>query len=252
MKKNLFFISFLVLLAGCRGKSADRIGEIEMTKIYNVVILDRSGSMAPLREVAVNGYNEILKVIRQAQVDNGLVQQNLVSLTLFNTNVTNVYDCDTINNIENLLYANYRPWGGTAMLDAIGQTLSELKLQLESLQNATAVVTIISDGEENSSQLYSVDRISQMIDELKQQGVMFVFMGTNQNVETVSSMLHIDNYRFFEYSSEGLNNAWEQDTKASADYYQRMSEYNHQTRNMTREERNAFYQQKNQQDGWFK
>ncbi|MBR2265214.1 MAG: hypothetical protein IJ882_00830, partial [Paludibacteraceae bacterium] len=122
-------------------------------------------------------------------------------------------------NVSNLLWDNYVPYGGTAMWDAIGISLTNLKTKLDSLENATAVVTIISDGEENSSYRYNCQQVASLIDELKKQGVMFVFMGTNQNVQQTAASLHIDEYKSFPYTIEGMKDAWKRGMKASAGYY---------------------------------
>lgn len=250
--RTIATILLALVCTGCAKKSTQTSEEnVEVTKIYNLVILDRSGSMMPLREVAVQGYNETLDVIRAAQQQYNLEQQNLVTLTLFNHLVTDVYDCDTVQNIPNLLLDEYIPLGGTAMLDAIGISLTKLRNKLDSLQNATAVVTIISDGEENYSSIYKYKDIAAMVDTLKNQGVMFVFIGTNQNVQQTAEALHIDDYKIFEYSTEGMKRAWESGMKASADYYDRMSQYNKDTRNMSKEERNRYYRDRNAEDGWF-
>ncbi len=254
MKRFILFLLATMCLADCAKRSNQSTTDenVEVTKIYNLVILDRSGSMTPLREVAVQGYNETLNVIRNAQKQYGLEQQNLVTLTLFNHEITNVFDCDTIQNMSNLLLTEYNPIGATAMLDAIGVSLTKLKNKMDNLQNATAVVTIISDGEENSSKKYKYKDVAKLIDKLKEQGVMFVFMGTNQNVEMVSSALHIDDYKVFEYSIKGMKDAWKSGMNASSNYYDRMSQYNKDTRNMSKEERNRYYRDRNQEDGWFK
>ena len=252
MKRSILFLLAILCLAGCAKRSNQSTTDenVEVTKIYNLVILDRSGSMTPLREVAVQGYNETLDVIRAAQQQYDLEQQNLITLALFNTEVTNVFDCDTIQNVPNLLWDNYVPYGGTAMWDAIGISLTNLKTKLDSLENATAVVTIISDGEENSSYRYSCKQVASLIDELKNQGVMFVFMGTNQNVQQTAEALHIDEYKSFPYTVEGMKDAWKRGMKSSADYYDRMSQYNKDTRNMSKEERNNYYRDRNKENGW--
>ncbi len=256
MKKSILFLLAILCLAGCAKRSnqsnlSTTDENVEVTKIYNLVILDRSGSMTPLREVAVQGYNETLDVIRNAQQQYNLEQQNLVTLTLFNHFVTDVYDCDTVQDLPNLLMQDYRPDGMTAMFDAIGLSLSKLQRKLNKLENATAVVTIISDGLENASHIYSLGRVAKLIDSMKNQGVMFVFMGTNQNVQQVASALHIDEYRYFEYSTAGMKDAWEHSMNASADYYDRMSQYNKDTHGMTKKARNEYYRNRNQEDGWF-
>ena len=256
--KSKFLLSLLsvFVLLGCAKQQSQTTQttdeNVDVVKIYNIVILDRSASMSPLREAAVQGYNGILEVVRNAQAQNALVQQNYITLSFFNDSVTNVFDCDTIRNIPDLLLDDYRPIGNTALLDAIGISLDSLKIKLDSLENATAVVTIISDGLENASKRYSIFAVTDRTDALKEHGVMFVFMGTNQNVAQTAASLHIDNYRVFEYTAEGMKEAWQSGIDASADYYERMSQYNKDTKGMSKQERNDYYRARNKEDGWFK
>lgn len=250
--KTITAILLALVCTGCAKKATQTSEEnVDVTKIYNLVILDRSGSMTPLREAAIKGYNETLDVVRKAQQQYGLEQQNLITLTLFNNIVTDVYNCDTVQSIPNLLARDYQPDGMTAMLDAIGFSLMRLQKKLNKLENATAVVTIISDGMENASHLYSLDQVVKLIDQLKEQGVMFVFMGTNQNVAMTAAALHIDDYKAFTYTTEGMKDAWQSGIKASADYYDRMSQYNKDTKGMSRKDRNSYYRDRNKEDGWF-
>ena len=249
----LLLILSVFVLFGCAKQYAQTTDEnVDVVKIYNIVILDRSASMYPLRGAAVQGYNGILEVVRNAQEQNALVQQNYITLSFFNDSVTNVFDCDTVQSIPDLLLDDYRPQGNTALWEAIGVSLDSLKIKLDSLENATAVVTIISDGLENASKHYSIYAVADRIDALKGQGVMFVFMGTNQDVAQTAASLHIDNYRVFEYTAEGMKEAWQSGINASADYYERMSQYNKDTKGMSKQERNDYYRDRNAEDGWFK
>ena len=249
----LLLILSVFVLFGCAKQYAQTTDEnVDVVKIYNIVILDRSASMYPLRGAAVQGYNGILEVVRNAQEQNALVQQNYITLSFFNDSVTNVFDCDTVQSIPDLLLDDYRPQGNTALWDAVGVSLDSLKIKLDSLENATAVVTIISDGLENASKHYSIYAVADRIDALKGQGVMFVFMGTNQDVAQTAASLHIDNYRVFEYTAEGMKEAWQSGINASADYYERMSQYNKDTKGMSKQERNDYYRDRNAEDGWFK
>jgi hypothetical protein len=251
--KLLLCLVSILTSAGCAKQQSQTTDEnVDVVKIYNIVILDRSASMSPLREAAVQGYNGILEVVRNAQEQNALAQQNYITLSFFNDSVTNVFDCDTIQSISDLLLDDYRPQGNTALWDAIGVSLDSLKTKLDSLENATAVVTIISDGLENASKHYSIYAVADRIDALKGQGVMFVFMGTNQDVTQTAASLHIDNFRVFEYTAEGMKKAWQSGIDASADYYERMSQYNKDTKGMSKQERNDYYSDRNKEDGWFK
>ena len=55
------------------------------TRIYNLIILDKSGSMSSIREAALNGCNEVLSGIKSAAVQHAETQEHFVSLMLFDT-----------------------------------------------------------------------------------------------------------------------------------------------------------------------
>ena len=101
MKKIFIILCIFIICIGCAKQTSHEEGPA--TNIYNLVILDCSGSMQPLCEAAIQGYNETLDVIRYAQEQYGIEQQNLVSLVLFNFDITKVFDCDTVQNMPNLL-----------------------------------------------------------------------------------------------------------------------------------------------------
>ena len=49
-----------------------------------------------------------------------------------------------------------------------------------------------------------------------------------------------------------MKEAWQSGIDASADYYERMSQYNKDTKGMSKQERNDYYRARNKEDGWFK
>ena len=53
------------------------------TQVYNLVILDKSGSMEPILKEAIDGYNETLGSIRAAQLKHMDSQNHFVSLAAF-------------------------------------------------------------------------------------------------------------------------------------------------------------------------
>lgn len=63
------------------------------TQVYNLVILDKSGSMESIRKEAVDGYNETLGTIRAAQLKHLDTQDHFVSLAAFcGCGVEMIYD----------------------------------------------------------------------------------------------------------------------------------------------------------------
>ncbi|MDE7357688.1 MAG: hypothetical protein K2M74_04555, partial [Bacteroidales bacterium] len=63
------------------------------TQVYNLVILDKSGSMEDIRKEAIDGYNETLGTIRGAQRKYKDTQEHFVSLAVFcNCGIDMIYD----------------------------------------------------------------------------------------------------------------------------------------------------------------
>jgi hypothetical protein len=227
-------------------------------EIYNLLILDGSGSMLQLRKAARIGYNQTLNAIREAQKAYASEQQHFASFVVFNNDVTKVFENESIVKVKNLNMSQYIPDGCTAMFDAIGMSLSELKKHLNAKQTTVAVVTIISDGMENASKEYDLEKVVSLIEEFKDMGCTINFMGPSYKIldrltyaEHMSKELHIDNYLAFEYTDEGFRDAWDRQSNAFRDYYGRIRDYEYEVRNMSEKERREYYRRKSQEDKFY-
>ena len=87
--------------------------------------------------------------------------------------------------------------------DAIGMTLSDLEAVAATHEDATAVVTIITDGYENASREFSAKAIKALIEAYKQEGWMFAYIGADHDVESVAFNLSIDNTMAWSKTEEG-------------------------------------------------
>lgn len=183
------------------------------TTVFNLIILDESGSMQALTEQTVSGCNETLNVIRSLEKKHGETQRNLVSIYLFQSNPNNPshYICKNvpIGKVGDIGNESYRPWGGTPLLDAVGSTLVDLRAVASTHEDSTGVVTIITDGMENSSTQFSYEMVAKLISEMKEMGWTFNFIGANIDVDAVANKMHIDNSRAFEASRKGTKDMWD-------------------------------------------
>lgn len=57
--------------------------DTKKTQVFNVIILDRSGSMGCIRRAAVDGFNETLSGIKKAQENFADTQDHYVTLVTF-------------------------------------------------------------------------------------------------------------------------------------------------------------------------
>ncbi len=195
------------------------------TSIYNVIIIDQSGSMDFIKKQAMSGYNETIQMIKSAQKEFEKSQEQFVTLALFNSeDINTVYDAVPCYKAEELNDKTFRPYGGTPLYDAIGITLSKFRYSLPREKKYKVLVTIITDGEENSSKEYSGMMISNMIQELSSKGWVFTYIGANQDVEKVATTISITNVMQFETSEAGTQEMFETERSNRKRWYGRVAD----------------------------
>lgn len=173
--------------------------------IYNVIILDESGSMSSIYKETLSSMNEVLSGIRKNQ-EEFPDQKNFVTIVTFEGSgmkgIKMRRDRVPIESIANFTEADYRPGGCTPLYDAMGKTLNEL----EGLVHADdrVMATVITDGYENASEEYSGKTIKTLMDRLRGKGWTMAYIGANQDAVEVARDLHIDNALNFCATREGV------------------------------------------------
>ena len=212
----------------------------EKTKIYNVVILDQSSSMSCIKPGVISGFNEVLSGIVEAQQKYADTQEHYVTLTVFDNVMSYLHNRVAVDIVAPLTDVTYRPNGCTALYDAMGQTLLELETHFDKEEDAVAIVTVITDGEENVSRRFSGPQIYSIVERLKEKGWTFAFMGTNQDVMAVAKSLNIDHARAFDYSAAGMHASARTDRDAKMRMFEEFSSIHCFTANLSKEERQRY------------
>lgn len=181
---------------------------MEKTTVFNLIILDESGSMSSATNSTIAGCNEVINVAKGLQEAHADTQRSFMSIYAFqgeNPNRPSRYICKNIptEQARHITGDDYEPWGNTPLYDAIGSTLVDLKAIAETHEDSTAIVTIITDGYENASRQYTHEKVRALISQLKELGWTINFIGANIDVERVSASLNIDNSMSFSSDSEG-------------------------------------------------
>src|SRR5512133_1529351 len=91
------------------------------------VILDRSGSMEPCQQAAIDGFNQFL--VDQQKVE-GLAKLTLV---MFDDEYLVPVSSVPVQEVLPLTHETFVPRNCTALLDAIGQTIDDLGHRLSAL-----------------------------------------------------------------------------------------------------------------------
>lgn len=173
-----------------------------------VCVVDRSGSMAGIREDAVGGFNAFLESQKKHPGEARL------TLVLFDHEYGLLHEGVDMQNVPPLDGDTYVPRGMTALLDAIGRTVDDVGKRLaatpESERPAKVIVSILTDGLENASRDYGNLRVAAMIEHQREKyNWEFIFLAANQDAFATAERLSIrrEDAIPYEASSEGIREA---------------------------------------------
>ena len=219
--------------------------KLAKTQVFNVIILDKSGSMESIRQAAIDGFNETLAGIKKAQERFSDTQDHFVSLQTFcDCEKKYVFDKVPVADAHKLTQADYEPCCCTPLYDAMGFTLTSMRNYVKKQEDAVVVVTIITDGYENASKEYTGAAIKKLVEELKGEGWTFTYMGANQDSVEVAFNLSIRNSRNFEATSSGTARVMAKDTSTRMNFFSRLARFKEDADGcaaMPSEERRAHY-----------
>lgn len=182
------------------------------TTVFNLIVLDESGSMSHLTEQTISGCNETINVAKSQAEKNGDVFRSLMSVYAFQdggpVKSRYIMKNEDVLKARHISDEDYRPWGNTPLLDAVGATLTELKTVAATHEDATGVITIITDGMENSSTHYSWQDVANLISQFKEMGWTVNLIGANIDVDAMAKRMNIDNRMAFKASKQGSAAMW--------------------------------------------
>ncbi len=172
----------------------------DLTEI--VLIADRSGSMDKLLDETVGGLNNFV------QTQKNLPGQANFTLVTFDDMYERPIDRKSIQDVPEITQAMVMPRGMTALLDAIGRTITYIGEQLantpEENRPSKIIFGILTDGQENASKEFvpttqeivsGVKKSQKIFDMITHQREKynweFVFLAANQDAFETSAGLGI-------------------------------------------------------------
>lgn len=143
------------------------------------VILDRTGSMAAIRDDVIGGFNTFLAT-QQAAPDPA-------TLTLVQFDSSDPYELvhavSPVAAVPPLTRATYVPRASTPLYDAVGRGILELDAHLAGLPEAERpgkiVFVIVTDGQENASREFDRARVLALIEAARARDWEFVFLSAD-------------------------------------------------------------------------
>ena len=192
-------------------------------RVFNLIILDESGSMSTIAKQAVSGLNETFQTIRNAQKEHQ-EQQHFISFVTFNSaKIRTVMNRQAVSVDKKMKWTDYKPDDCTPLFDAMGRSLNDLKNHVS--DEDVVLVTIITDGYENASREYSGRDIKNLVAELKKRGWVFAYIGTNQDVDAVADDMGIRSRMCYDYSPRGAECMFEEERTSKRRFFDRLASH---------------------------
>lgn len=156
-----------------------------------VCILDRSGSMHALVTDTIGGYNSFLA---EQKKKNARAE---VITVLFDSEYEKLVDTVPLADAPVMTDKDYYARGMTALLDAVGRTVSDTLGQMEKKgicpEKRKVLFLIMTDGQENSSKEYNKQTVKALVNMTKEKYHWnYVFMGANIDSVAEAGAIGID------------------------------------------------------------
>ncbi|MCY7363607.1 MAG: VWA domain-containing protein [Ignavibacteria bacterium] len=162
-------------------------------KVYNLIILDESGSMESIKSNIISGFNEVIQTIKNME-KKFPEQEHFISFITFNgTGIKTILKNQPVKKAAELNEKMYKPNSLTPLFDAIGTGINNLRNKIENEKNCDVLVTILTDGLENASKEYSGKQIKELIEILKMNNWTFTYIGTDHDIDKVADSISINN-----------------------------------------------------------
>lgn len=173
-----------------------------------VFVLDDSGSMQDCRQATISGYNEFLQLQKEDAKKTGI--PTFVSLYKFDgRNVNSVFSRVSVEEVEGLNEKTYNPQGMTNLYDAIGGVMMQINTQLTANKKEdrdSVIITILTDGHENSSRTFDNTNIKQMVEKAEGKNWGFMFLGANIDAFAAGSSLGFNSNNTMQYDTASMGN----------------------------------------------
>lgn len=191
------------------GQSAGKNRSDDPMKVW--LLLDRSGSMSPLRRAVVAETNRLLNEQREQKGDCRITLAQFDSEEPFEL----IINDEPVADVRPLRGADYLPHAMTPLFDAIGSLVARADERIrrrrqEGQPEEDQTLIILTDGLENASREFTGAQIAALLDARKEKGWAIVYLGANQDALAEADRIGVDQRSAsnFQATDDGLSRAY--------------------------------------------
>ena len=183
-----------------------------------VAIIDRSGSMSGKEADTIGGINSTIEELKSNK-SNEIIK---FSVKFFDHQEYIKIRSLDIENVRPLNVKDLMPRGQTALLDAMGSTISFFinKKMGDPSSYDSCIIYIATDGHENCSRKFTNENIKNLIEQAKKFSIEILYFGANQDAILEASKFGLDATQAMNYSenTENVESAYRSAARAAKRY----------------------------------
>jgi len=171
-----------------------------------ITLIDRSGSMAPIANDVIGGFNTFI----DEQIRNGAdARMTIVQFDTQDPQDVTIWGAP-LPEITHLDSQSFVPRGGTPLLDAtgllIGRTMVDQAARIAAgLQAEDIIFVTITDGEENESHEFNLAQIRELIEKRAQEGWSFIYLSAGLDAYADAAQMGIHSGDTQQWKRDGKN-----------------------------------------------
>lgn len=190
-------------------------------KIYNLIILDESGSMQSIKKATIDGFNELVQNIKGIEKQFP-EQEHFITFVTFNgLGIKTHLNKQPVAGLSQIDENSFNPNSLTPLYDAIGLSTLSLFNEIKNQSNTSVLVTILTDGMENDSKEFDHKKVKKIIEDLKKHDWTFTYIGANHEVEKTAISLSITNSMQFMATEADVKEMFIKENNARVRYSER-------------------------------
>ena len=171
-----------------------------------VTLIDRSGSMAPIANDVIGGFNTFI----DEQIRNGAdARMTIVQFDSQDPQDVTIWGAP-LPEITHLDSQTFVPRGGTPLLDAtgllIGRTMVDQSARIAAgLQAEDIIFVTITDGEENQSREFNLAHIRELVEKRTEEGWAFIYLSAGIDAYADAAQMGIHSGDTQQWKRDGKN-----------------------------------------------
>jgi hypothetical protein len=167
------------------------------------VLLDESGSMSGMEGDVIGGVNKFIEDQRL------LPDPAVLAIGVFGSHIQGmiklVRPMTDLREVRLLTGEDYKPTGGTPLLDATGRSIQGLDSDWLREKPDRCIFVTFTDGMENASKEFSKDKIKSLIQSREKSGLwQFLFLGANIDAFAVGGSMGYTSNKMSNYVGTGI------------------------------------------------